>query len=262
LVETVQVDIDHGVAEVRLNRPDKLNALDLALFHALVDTGARLARTPGLRAVLLCGNGRTFSVGIDLGALSVGGDAFAQLAGRTHGECNFFQWAVMLWRHLPVPVIAAIHGHALGGGLQLALGADIRVVAPDAQLSVRELAWGLIPDMAGTVLLRKILRDDILRDLVFTGRVITGQEAFDLGLASRLADDPVAAGRSLARELAGLSPDAMRAAKRLANQGAAGAVDDDMLLAEAHEQQALLKSDNHREALTAYAEKRPARYRD
>jgi enoyl-CoA hydratase/carnithine racemase len=168
----------------------------------------------------------------------------------------------MQWHELPVPVIAAIQGHALGGGMQLALGADIRIVAPDARLSIREIVWGLIPDMAGTVLLRQLVRADVMRDLLYSGRIVTGEEALELGLATRLAVDPLGAARELAHEIASFSPDAVRAAKRLANTATAGAPDLDMLVAEAAEQQALLSSHNHREAILAHAEKRAPIFSD
>lgn len=261
--DRVELDIAQGVAEVRLNRPEKLNALDFETFDQLVEAGQALVARQGLRAVVLGGNGRSFSVGIDLEALASGGaSAFSNLAARTHGDANLFQQVALQWRDLPVPVIAAIQGHALGGGMQLALGADIRIVAPDARLSIREVVWGLIPDMAGTVLLRQLVRSDVMRDLLFSGRIVTGEEALELGLATRLAADPLAAARQLAREIADSSPDAVRAAKRLVNAGNAGASDRDMLLAEAAEQQDLLASDNHREALQAHAEKRPPAYGD
>lgn len=259
-VELVVVD---GVAEVRLNRPEKLNALDFETFDSIVEAGRTLAGSDSLRAVVLCGNGRSFSVGIDLNALADdGAKVLSNLATRTHGHANLFQHTALQWRELPVPVIAAIQGHALGGGMQLALGADIRIVAPDAMLSIREIVWGLIPDMAGIVLLRQLVRADVMRDLLFSGKVVTGEEALELGLATRLADDPLVAARELAREIASSSPDAIRAAKRLANAATSGASNLDMLMAEAAEQQELLASFNHREALLAHAEKRAPNYRD
>lgn len=263
MTDRVELDIVDGVAEVRLNRPDKLNALDFATFDLLIEAGQTFAAIQGLRAVILSGSGRSFSVGIDLEALAnEGATVLSDLSTRTHGDANLFQKVALQWRELPVPVIAAIQGHALGGGMQLALGADIRIVAHDAKLSIREIAWGLIPDMAGTVLLRQLVRADVMRDLLFSGRVVTGEEALGLGLATRLAADPLAAARQLAREIAAFSPDAMRAAKRLVNAGTGGVSDSDMLLAEAAEQQALLASPNHREALLAHAEKRPPIYRN
>ena len=261
--DRVEVVVADGIAEVRLNRPEKLNALDFTTFDLLVEAGQALAQTSGLRAVVLSGKGRSFSVGIDLETLaSDGASALSDLAARTHGDANLFQEVALQWQDLPVPVIAAIQGHALGGGMQLALGADIRIVAPDARLSIREVVWGLVPDMAGTVLLRQLVRGDVMRDLLFSGRIVTGEEAIELGLATRLAADPLAAARQLAREVAASSPDAVRAAKRLVNAATSGVPDRDMLLAEAAEQQVLLASPNHREALLAHTEKRAPDYRD
>ena len=258
--ERVTVEISGGVAHVALNRPDKLNALDLAMFEALVAVGRRLSDEKGVRAVVLSGTARSFSVGIDLGALAgIGG---LELTSRTHGQCNLFQQAVMQCRELPIPVIAAIHGHALGGGCQLAMGADVRIVTPDAQLSVREVVWGLVPDMAGTALMRRFLRDDVIRDITFSGRILSGKEAFAIGLATRLADDALLAAFALAREIAGHSPDAIRSAKRLLNSAASGVDDAAMLLAEAQEQQRLLGSRNHGEALAAYHDRRTPAYED
>lgn len=259
----VELSVDDGVAEVRLNRPEKLNALDFQTFDEIIEVGVRLAAMDGLRAVVLTGNGRSFSVGIDLSALAdEGPTVLSNLATRTHGDTNIFQRCALQWRDLPVPVIAAIQGHALGGGMQLALGADIRIVAPDAKLSIREIAWGLVPDMAGTVILNQVVRNDVMRDLLFSGKLISGEEALAVGLATRLADDPISAARDLAREFSSYSPDAMRAAKRLANAGAAGVSVAEMLIMEATEQQALLASFNHREAIVAHAEKRSPAFRD
>lgn len=262
VAERVKLTVTGRVAEVRLNRPEKLNALDFGTFDEIIEVGNRLTTMEGLRSVVLAGEGRSFSVGIDLGALGdEGATILSSLATRTHGNANLFQRCALQWRDLAIPVIAAIQGHALGGGMQLALGADIRIVAPDAKLSIREMAWGLIPDMAGTVILSQLVRNDVMRDLLFSGRIISGDEAVAIGLATRVAEDPVGAAHALAHEFALHSPDAMRAAKRLANAGAAGASVCDMLMMEATEQQELLASFNHREAIEAHAEKRRPAFR-
>lgn len=259
----IDLRIDSGIAEITLNRPEKLNALDFETFDQLVAIGDQLAQEPGVRVAVLSGRGRSFSVGIDLSALA-GGEAeiLARLNDVSVGARNFFQRCALQWRDLPFPVIAAIQGHAVGGGMQLALGADIRIVAPQAQLSIREVVWGLIPDMAGTVLLRGLVRDDIARDLLVTGRTVSGIEALAIGLATRLADDPRAAALHLAREIAALSPQAVRAAKRLTNLSAAGASVGTILAAEAEEQKTLVSGSSHREALAAYAAKRPPIFTD
>jgi len=263
--QRIVVTLEDGVADVRLNRADKMNALDQAMFDALVDTGCQLAATPGLRAVVLSGEGRAFCAGLDMGrmsGMSEGSDPSlrrGRLTPRTHGTSNHPQYACMVWRELPVPVIAAVHGVAFGGGLQVALGADIRYVTADAKLSVMEIKWGLVPDMAGMLLTRGLVRPDVMRELIYTGRIVSGAEAVDLGLATRVCDDPRAAALALAREIAQKNPDAIRANKRLmqvAEDGDGAAV----LQAESVEQDALIGSPNQVEAVKANMEKRAPRF--
>lgn len=263
----VRVTIDDGVADVRLDRPDKMNALDPAMFEALARTGADLAQARGLRAVVLSGEGSAFCAGLDMArfaaiASSGGGDGgLARLADRTHGIGNLFQEVALVWRRLPVPVIAALHGVAFGGGLQIALGADIRYVAPDARLSIMEIRWGIVPDMAGTLLLRDLARGDVIRELTYTGRIVSGEEAVTLGLATRALGDPRAAALATAREIAARNPHAVRAAKRLfdhADEVFAAA----QLRAESEEQAALIGSPNQREAARANLEKRAPVFHD
>ncbi|MBC6982159.1 crotonase/enoyl-CoA hydratase family protein [Caulobacter sp. 17J80-11] len=256
--ERVRVSLgEDGVAEVRLNRPDKLNAVDPAMIAGIVAAQDRLREDRNVRAVVLCGEGRGFCAGLDMtamGALAAGDDL--GLMARTHGQANAPQQTAWGWRTLPVPVIAAVHGPAFGAGFQIALGADVRCVAPDAKLSAMEVKWGLVPDMAGVALLRELVRADVARELVFTGRVVDGSEAAALGLATWVGDDPFARARALAAEIAAKSPDAVRAAKRLFNQAfdldAAG-----VLAAEAREQSALIGGLNQREAIMAGLQKRP-----
>lgn len=263
--DRIIVEMSGGIAEVRLNRPDKLNALDPGMFAALVETGEQLRRTPGLRVVVLQGAGRGFCAGLDKGtfaAMAGGGDkSLSDLMTRTHGIANAPQQAAYVWRELPVPVIAAIHGVALGGGFQIALGADLRYVAPDAKLSILEIKWGLVPDMAGVALMRELARGDVIRELALTGRVFSGEEALAYGFATRVCADPLAAARETAREIAGRSPDAVRGLKRLLN----GASDDNaaaILQAESAEQSALIGSPNQIEAIKAAVENRPGRFVD
>ncbi len=267
--DRVNVTISEGIADVRLVRADKMNALDAAMFQALVTTSERLAREKGLRAVVLSGEGRAFCAGLDMGRFAAmkeeGGNGIPggekrDLAVRTHGLANFPQAAVWGWRQLPVPVIAAVQGVAFGGGFQLALGADLRFLSPDARMSIMEIKWGLVPDMAGTPILASLVRADILRELTFTGRIFSAQEALDYGLATRICDDPRAAAFEVAREIAGKSPDAIRAAKRLLNNLT---VDPGpALLAESVEQMKLMGSANQLEAVRANIEKRAPRFAD
>jgi enoyl-CoA hydratase/carnithine racemase len=267
--QRVSISISEGVADVRLVRADKMNALDAAMFEALVDATERLSREKGLRAVVLSGEGRAFCAGLDMGRFAAikegGGNGIPggenrDLTVRSHGQANSAQQAVWGWRQLPVPVIAAIHGVAFGGGFQLALGADMRFLSPDARMSIMEIKWGLVPDMAGTPILASLVRDDILRELTFTGRIFSAQEAQIYGLATRITDDPRAAALEAAREIAGKSPDAIRAAKRMLNTLS---VDPGpALLAESVEQQKLLGSANQIEAVRANIDKRAPRFAD
>ena len=197
--ERVSISISEGVADVRLVRADKMNALDQAMFEALVAATERLSKEKGVRVVVLSGEGRAFCAGLDMGRFAAmkekGGNGIPggenrDLTKRTHGQANFAQQAVWGWRQLPVPVIAAVHGVAFGGGFQLSLGADMRFLSADARMSVMEIKWGLVPDMAGTPILASLVRDDILRDLTYTGRIFSAQEAMTYGLATRICDDP------------------------------------------------------------------------
>ena len=215
--------IDAGVADVRLNRPDKLNALDMAMFAALGEVGDALRADRSVRAVVLSGEGRGFCAGLDLSVFGssapaagapAGAGVGALLGGRGDGRIdNRAQHAAWVWHEMEVPVIAAVHGVALGGGLQIALGADLRLVAPDARLSVLEVRWGLVPDMTGTRTLPRLVGLDVAKELTWTGRMVDGDEAVRMGLATRVGDNPLDAGLALAHELAGQSPQAIRAAK-------------------------------------------------
>ena len=265
--QRVSISISDGIADVRLVRADKMNALDAAMFEALVGATARLADEKGVRVVVLSGEGRAFCAGLDMGRFAAmkenGGNGVLggekrDLSARTHGLANFPQQAVWGWRQLPVPVIAAIQGVAFGGGFQLALGADMRFLTPDARMSIMEIKWGLVPDMAGTPILASLVRDDILRELTYTGRIFSAQEAMSYGLATRICDDPLAAAFEVAREIAGKSPDAIRAAKRMLNKLSVDPAP--ALLDESVEHQKLLGSPNQTEAVRANMEKRAPRF--
>ncbi|GAA2131082.1 crotonase/enoyl-CoA hydratase family protein [Actinomadura napierensis] len=279
MTDRVTVHVHEGVADVRLNRPDKLNALDLATFEALAKTGDALAADSSVRAVVLSGEGRAFCAGLDFSNFAAmagdgpsGGTASDQgrskrllsdITDREPGRItNLGQQAVHTWHELPQPVVAAVHGHALGGGLQIALGADIRIVAPDARLSVLEIRWGLVPDMTGTAALLRLVGEDVAKELTFTGRMVSGDEAVRLGLATRTAEDPRAAAFELARRIAGSSPDAIRGAKRLLNRAAEGGDLAGQYLEESRELGALRGSPNQAEAVRAYFEKRPPAFTD
>ena len=248
---------DGGVARVTLTRGDKLNALDPAMFEALLAVGQALFDMPGLRCVVLSGEGKAFCAGLDLATFQtmLAGDMLP-LTQRTHGNANSFQQAALQWRKLPVPVIAAVHGVCMGGGLQIAGGADLRVMAPDARLAVLEMKWGLVPDMGGFALWRGCVRDDVLRELTYTNRTFSGADALALGFATMVDADPLARAMALAREIAQRSPSAVRAAKSLFNRGPDLPLDE-ILTAESFEQQRLLGTRNQLEAVKSQTEGRP-----
>lgn len=251
---------DDGVADLRLARPDKRNALDAAMFSSIVHAGLALRSHPGLRVVVVSGDGPDFCAGLDFGAFRAmrTGErmsASVDLPPPDGPAKATGQRAAHAWAGIPVPVIAAIRGNALGGGLQIALGADIRIVAPDAVLSVLEIRWGLIPDMTGSQLLPELVGRDVAKDLTLTGRRVSGTEAVALGLATRTADDPRAAALETAHEIAGHNPHAVRAAKRLLDD--AGRQDlETGFAAEQTEIGALIGSPNQAEAVTARFEER------
>ena len=265
--ERVRVSIDGlGIAEVALARADKMNALDPAMFDALLAAIDRLHREAGLRAVVLHGEGSAFCAGLDMasmGDLGQGreGDILRDLEKRTHGIANGPQYVAWGWRELPVPVIAALHGVAFGGGLQVALGADFRYAAADLKMSAMEIKWGIVPDMAGCVLLSELVRPDVIRELTYSGRIVSAAEAHAIGLVTDVCDDPLAAARAAAKEIAARNPDAIRAAKRLLNQ-ASGVRVAEVLQAESVEQKRLIGSANQLEAVQAALQKRVPVFKD
>jgi enoyl-CoA hydratase/carnithine racemase len=264
--DRVSVEIKDGVADVRLNRPEKMNALDPAMFAALGETGDRLAADSSVRAVVLSGEGRAFCAGLDFSSFNAMASDdkpdVRALAPRTEGRiANRGQHAAWVWAELPVPVIAAVHGVALGGGLQIALGADLRIVAPNARLSVLEIRWGLIPDMTGTHMLPRLVGPDVAKELTWTGRMVEGEEAVRIGLATQLADDPRAAALELAATIAANNPYAVRTAKRLLN-ASLGRGPAEQFVDEEQSISALIGSPNQVEAVKAYFEKRPPVYAD
>lgn len=275
--DRVLISITDGVADVTFNRADKRNALDNAMFSAIAEAGEHLKTEPGVRAIVLSGDGASFCAGLDFssfqamaGGDGAGGDGAAGEAASAEGSpgtmradriTHLGQQVAWVWQELDVPVIAAVHGHALGGGLQIALGADIRIVHPDTKLSVREVYWGLVPDMTGTFILSKLVRPDIAKELTFTARIFSGTEAAELGIATRLSDTPKDDAMAMAREIAGMSPGAIRGSKalfnRLANEGAA-----EQFAEERRTIGAQIGSPNQVEAVMAGFEKRPPVYSD
>jgi len=270
--DRVTVTMNGQVADVRLSRPDKLNALDAAMFEAIIDAGRRIGADHRVRAVVLSGEGRAFSAGLDFAsfmAMADGPRASRSLFDREPDDAtgpstpaNLAQLTGYVWKEVPVPVIVAIHGVCYGGGLQIAAGGDIRIVHPDAKLSVREMVWGLIPDMSGTRTLRHLLRQDVLKELTFSARVVSGTEAVALGLATRCEAAPYAAAMAMAQEITAKSPHAMRAAKTLLEK--AYLIDDERVGLKLEEdlQRTLIGSANQLEAVQANMQKRAPVFAD
>lgn len=267
MADRVTIEIAEGVADVRLNRPDKMNALDGAMFRAITEAAHQVAGDRTVRAVVLSGEGRGFCAGLDVAAFmgSGGGDgaeSFDVLGGRDESQiANVAQQVAYAWTEMAVPVIAAVHGVAFGGGLQIALGADIRIVAPDARLSVLEIRWGLLADMTGLQALPRLVGLDVAKELAFTGRMVSGTEAVALGLATRTAEDPRRAALDLAADIAAKNPMAIRGTKSLLNAAGTRPLaesfrEETRLMAE------LIGSPNQGEAVAAYLEKRPAVFSD
>ncbi len=212
----VSVEYKDHIAHVTLTRADKMNALDEAMIKALLAAGQEVAASDA-RAVVLSGEGKSFCAGLDMAGFAkmAHTDPTEWLMNRSHEDANEMQELALIWRRVPVPVICAIQGVAYGGGLQIALGADIRIAHPEARLAVMEMKWGIIPDMGGMVLLPRLVRSDVLRLLTYTARPIGAQQATDWGLITQLSDDPLTEALALAENIASQSPSAIRAAKRL-----------------------------------------------
>ena len=269
--DVVTITVSDGVADVRLNRPDKMNAVNGAMFAALGEAGDEVAANPNVRAVVLSGEGRGFCAGLDFSSFQsmAGGDGLGSDGGGNNiparrgedGIANSGQWAAYVWTQLPQPVIAAVHGPAVGAGFQIAMACDIRIVAPDAKLSVLEIRWGLIPDMTGTQMLPRLVGLDVAKELTFTGRMVSGTEAGELGLATRVSETPLDDALALAAEIASKNPYAIRGAKRLLNNAGQWSLAEG-LKSEERTMMSLIGSPNNVEAVTAYFEKRDAKYAD
>lgn len=262
--DRVSLTINNHIATVTLIRPEKRNALDLAMLRAIVETGAALASRTDIRAVVLTGDGPAFCAGLDTSVFQELVKFMQdpeQITARTHGDSNLFQYASMVWAELPMPVIAAIHGFAFGGGFQIMLGADMRIAAPDTQFSILEGKWGLVPDMGGLVLMRRLARGDIIRRLTYTAEIFKAPDAQTWGFVTELHDDPLARAQELATEIANKSPDATRAAKALIRDTELSTVAE-TLSAETHAQVKLIGTANQMEAIMAGLQKRAPKFRD
>ncbi|WP_420568240.1 crotonase/enoyl-CoA hydratase family protein [Thalassovita sp.] len=261
-MDRVSIEIENHIARVTLTRGDKMNALDSEMIEAIVSAGESLLDNTDIRAVVLSGEGPGFCAGLDVSSFTkfAGADPVELLVPRTHGDSNLFQQVAMVWTQVPVPVIAALHGVAFGGGLQLALGADIRIAHPETRLSVMEMKWGIVPDMGGMTILPRLLRSDVLRKLVYTAEQIGAETALEMGLVTELSDDPLAAAMELAEGLTLKSPSGLRAAKRLI-AFAEGTSDVAAVLAEeSREQSLLMGKPDQVEVIMANMQKRPPKF--
>ncbi|WP_316016060.1 crotonase/enoyl-CoA hydratase family protein [Roseobacter sp. HKCCA0434] len=252
--QRVGVEIADGVAHVTLTRGDKMNALDPAMLEAIAGAGAEVDR-PDVRAVVLSGEGRAFCAGLDVASFQNLMADPQSINDRTHGDTNLWQQVAMVWHRLPVPVICAIHHTCFGGGLQIALGADMRIAAPGTRMSVMEMKWGLVPDMGGMVLMPRLMRADVMRRLIYTGEVFAAEAALDWGLVTEIAEDPLARAREIAAEIATKSPSAVRAAKALCEVAATAEVAE-VLRAESQAQADLIGKPHQMEAAMANMQKR------
>lgn len=262
MTELVTISVVDHVADIRLNRPEKMNALSIPMFDAINAAAEQVMSDRSIRAVVLSGEGRAFCAGLDLSNFTNpdtfgGGDAFGN--GRGGYWPNFYQKPGYLWKDVPVPVICALHGVVFGGGLQIALGADIRIAHPETRLSLMEIKWGLIPDMSGTQTLRDLVRLDVAKELAFTGRIVEAPEAQQIGLVTRLDDNPREAALAMARDIAQKNPQAVTLGKLLLESTWHG---DDARGLEMEEklQAQLLMTPNQMEAVMAGMQKRPANF--
>jgi enoyl-CoA hydratase/carnithine racemase len=263
--ERVTVTIEHGVADVRLVRADKRNALDRRMFQSIIAAGEQIASERSVRAVVLSGDGKAFCAGLDTSLFAAMAERDPDVSSDSGGTSGAIRveavQAVRVWVDMAPPVIAAVHGVAVGGGFQVALGADLRIVAPDAQLGVFEIKWGIVPDMCGTQLLPRLVGPDVAKDLMFTGRVVSGSDAQVLGLVTRLSDDPRADALALATEIASRNPDAIKVMKRLVDVSWTLSFDDGVG-EERDRTEGMIGSKNQLEAVLANLEQRPGNFED
>lgn len=276
MTDLVTIEVNDHVADVRLNRPEKYNAISPGMFDALVNAGEALMNRSDVRVVVLSGNGPGFCAGLDMNSFQGMADRAAEstqkadvgsavikgdVASKDERPENRAQRAAYIWKKLPMPVIAALHGVSYGGGCQIALGADIRFAAPSAKLSVLEIKWGLIPDMSLTQTLRDIVSLDIAKELAFTGKTLSAAEAKEIGLVTHVVDNPLEAAFELATTIASKSPDAVRFGKRLL-ETSWHADERTGLQLEAKLQGKLIGSENQVEAIKANFENRDPAFKD
>lgn len=260
----VSIEVENHIARVTLTRGDKMNALDPKMLEAIAEAGESLMERDDVRVVVLSGEGASFCAGLDVmsfGAMA-GGSPEELLMPRTHGNANLFQQVPLVWRKLPMPVICAVQGVAYGGGLQIALGADVRFAAPGTKFSIMEMKWGIVPDMGGMALLPHLTRSDVIRKLTYTAAPFVAEQALEWGLVTEVVEDPLSGAMALAEEIAGKSPTAIRAAKALIGFAEDNMGDDDAVLLEESRVQATLIGKPHQmEVIMANMQKRPANFK-
>jgi enoyl-CoA hydratase/carnithine racemase len=268
--ERVRVTVEDGIAHVLLNRPEKKNALDAGMFEGLLAAADRLEADASVRAVVLSGADGSFSSGLDVssigqiadGSLNAESESVAAAAAdRSRDGANRAQQLAWRWQEIPAPVIAAVDGVAFGGGFHIALGADFRIIAPNARIAFVEIRWGLVPDLSGTQALRRLVPLDVAKKLILTGREIDGTEAVALGLGTELSDTPLEAAFALAREIASCSPDAVRAGKKLLNESVRVPLAEG-LANEFDASAALMGTPNQMESVVARMQKRAPEFSD
>jgi len=235
----VKLSCENGIAHVELHRPDKRNAVDMAMFEDIAQTIAHIESLEDIDCVILSGAGDVFCAGIDLSLLQSPEALLPLLDKSNYGGANIFQNAAWGWRTLSMPVIAAVQGVAFGAGCQMMLGADIRIASAQTRMAFMETSRGLVPDMAAFPLLRGNVRDDVARELIFTSRIILGAEAAQIGLITHISDDPLAQAQLLAQAIVSQNRQAVRAAKRLFNASHERSAVE-LLQAEAKEQKKIL----------------------
>ncbi len=263
----VTISIKDHIADVKLNRPDKLNALNQEMFNAISDALAQLSCESSVRVVVLSGEGKGFCAGLDMEMFAKMGERDGKKDGLSlvdrykGGISNQAQHVAYGWKQLPMPVIAAIHGPCMGGGIQIALGADIRIARPDAKISIRELYWGIVPDMSATQTIRDLIPLDVAKELIYTAKIVSGEEAAKLNLVTRTSDTPYEDAMELAQEIANKSPHAIRAAKNLLDSVWHGDSAKGLLMESALET-SLMGKENNLEAVMANFEKRAPNFTD
>jgi enoyl-CoA hydratase/carnithine racemase len=260
-----------GVGRLTLDRPDKLNAFTVEMWRELRELGSELLADPGdLRALIVIGEGRAFSSGIDTSVFTSDRSIDEVLAGESPRHPDPVVSGILAaqdsytWlEEAPFATIAAVRGHALGAGLQLALACDLRVVARGTKLGLLEFKYGIIPDLGGTQRLPRLVGPGKAKELIFTAARIDAEEAGRIGIAERVVSDEELEDvvGDLAREIAAQPPLAVRGAKRAVTAALSGVDVRDGLVVEAEAQAECLRSDDMKEAITAFVEGRAPGYR-